>query len=140
VRRILAEDKENHISVTAAYDPDPDSQETARKDFEPRCRICSSEEDLVDDPEITWVFIDSLPVKVASFGGRNFFTPDSAGQVERIGPNENGDPAYSGWPDPRRCSPFDGVSDIFDNQVVILDSGFQRPADLLSVQLEKSVV
>jgi len=243
VRRILAEDKQGLISVTAAFDPDPVSQGTVRKDFGPGCRICSSEEELVGDPELDWVFIgswnchhgrqavlaleagknvfcekplatsledclaireaaeksgktfafglvlrysphcrrvkeilrsgvigrilsfefnetigfnhggyifgnwrrerknagthvlekcchdldlanwfiDSLPVKAAGFGGRNFFTPDSAGHVERIGPNENGDPAYSGWPDPRRRSPFDGMGDILDNQVVILE-------------------
>jgi predicted dehydrogenase len=243
VGRILAEDHEHRISVVAAYDPDPLSQETIGKDFGPGCRICSCEEDMANDPELDWVFIgswnchharqailaleagknvfcekplatsledclaireaaeksgrmfafglvlrysphcqrvkeiirsgvlgrilsfefnetvgfnhggyifgnwrrerrnagthvlekcchdidlanwfiDSLPVKAAGFGGRNFFTPDNACQVGRIGPNAEGVPAYSSWPDARRCSPFDGKGDIFDNQVVILE-------------------
>ena len=243
VRGIIAEDPENRICVAAAYDPDPGSQETILKDFGPDCRICSSEEALVNDPALDWVFIgswnchharqailalnagknvfcekplatsledclaireaaekagrvfafglvlrysphcqrvkeiiesgvlgrilsfefnetigfnhggyifgnwrrerrnagthvlekcchdldlanwfiDSLPVKVASFGGRNFFTPDNASHVERIGPNEKGDSAYSTWPDPHRLSPFDGSGDLLDNQVVILE-------------------
>lgn len=243
VRRILAEDHEHRISVSAAYDPDPLSRETINKDFGPGCRLCPCEENLVKDPGLDWVFIgswnchharqailaleagknvfcekplatsledclaireataksgrtfafglvlrysphcqrvkeiirsgvlgrivsfefnetigfnhggyifgnwrrerknagthvlekcchdldlanwfiDSLPVKAAGFGGRDFFTPDNACQVERIGPNADGIPAYSAWPDPRRCSPFDGKGDLFDNQVVILE-------------------
>ena len=243
VSRILAEDQEHRLRVVAACDPDPGSQNLIRKDFGTDCRICSSEEDLVNDPELDWVFIgswnchharqavlalnagknvfcekplatsledclaireaakksgktfafglvlrysphcqrvkevirsgvlgrivsfefnetiefnhggyifgnwrrekrhagshilekcchdldlanwfiDSLPVKIASFGGRDFFTPENATQVERIGPNEKGDPAYSTWPDAKRRSPFDGQGDILDNQVVILE-------------------
>jgi len=243
VRRMLAEDHEHRISVTAAYDPDPLSRETASKDFGPGCTIFPCEEDLVNDAGLDWVFIgswnchharqailaleagknvfcekplatsledclairvaaaksgrtfafglvlrysphcqrvkeiirsgvlgrivsfefnetigfnhggyifgnwrrerknagthilekcchdldlanwfiDSLPVKAAGFGGRNFFTPENAGQVGRIGPDARGIPAYSAWPDPRRSSPFDGNGDIFDNQVVILE-------------------
>jgi predicted dehydrogenase len=66
-------------------------------------------------------FIGSLPVKAGSFGGRNFFTPENAGHIERIGPNEKGTPAYSAWPDAQRRSPFDGKGDLLDNQVVILE-------------------
>jgi len=243
IRRILAEDAEKRLFVVAGYDPDPISQEAIRKDFGPDCRICSSEEALVNDPELGWVFIgswnchharqavlalqagknvfcekplatsladclsirdaaeksgrvfafglvlrysphcqrlkdvirsgvlgrivsfefnetvafnhggyifgnwrrerqnagthilekcchdldlanwfiDSLPVKVASFGGRNFFIPENAGRVDQIGPNENGDAAYSTWADPHRRSPFDGQGDILDNQVVVLE-------------------
>jgi predicted dehydrogenase len=239
----MAEDQENQLCVAAAYDPDPASQEMIRKDFGTDCRICSSEEVLVNDPELDWVFIgswnchharqaalalnagknvfcekplatsledclaireaaeksgrtfafglvlrysphcqrvqevirsgvlgrivsfefnetlgfnhggyifgnwrrerrnagthilekcchdidlanwfiDSLPVKAASFGGRDFFTPDNACQMERIGPNEKGDAAYSSWPDAQRRSPFDGTGDLLDNQVVILE-------------------
>ncbi len=67
-----------------------------------------------------WI-VGSLPVRVASFGGRDFFTPANARQVERIGPNKEGTPAYASWPDPNRQDPFDGEADIFDNQVAILE-------------------
>ena len=67
-----------------------------------------------------WI-VGSLPVRVASFGGRDFFTPGNAGQMERIGPNEKGDAAYCAWPDRHRCNPFEGKADIFDNQVAVLE-------------------
>lgn len=243
VGRILGEDQENRLRVAAAYDPDPVSQESARNTFGPDCRIHSSEESLIGDQELDWVFIGSwnsqharqavlalnagrnvfcekplatsledclaireaagksggtfafglvlrysphcqrlqevirsgvlgrlvsfefnetigfnhggyifgnwrrerrnagthilekcchdldlanwfigsLPVKVASFGGRDFFTPENAGQIGRIGSNEKGDKAYELWPDPHRENPFDGKGDLFDNQVVILE-------------------
>ncbi len=40
-----------------------------------------------------WI-VGSLPVRVASFGGRDFFIPAQAAHRERIGPNENGVEAY----------------------------------------------
>ena len=243
VSRIMAEDTESQICPIAAYDPDPLAQDLIRKDFGTDCRICTSEEELVNDPRLDWVFIgswnchharqailalnagknvfcekplattledclaiqeateksgrtfafglvlrysphcqrvkevlrsgalgqivsfefnetiafhhggyifgnwrrerqnsgthvlekcchdldlanwfiDSLPVKTASFGGRNFFTPENACQIERVGPNEKGDRAYSSWPDAEERCPFDGKADIFDNQVAILE-------------------
>lgn len=66
-----------------------------------------------------WI-IDSLPVRAASFGGRDFFTPENAHHVDRIGPDAEGNPAFSSWPDPHGKSPFDGEGDILDNQVAIL--------------------
>ncbi|MFA7232870.1 MAG: Gfo/Idh/MocA family oxidoreductase [Terrimicrobiaceae bacterium] len=66
-----------------------------------------------------WI-IGSLPVRVASFGGRDFFTPGNARLMEQIGLDENGRSAYCSWPDPHRCNPFDDKADIFDNQVAIL--------------------
>jgi len=65
--------------------------------------------------------IGSLPVRVASFGGRDFFTPEHAGEVERIGPDAAGKAAFSAWPDPHAKNPFDGEADIFDNQVAIIE-------------------
>jgi predicted dehydrogenase len=67
-----------------------------------------------------WI-IGSLPVRVASFGGRDFFCPENAGQVEQIGPNSKGEPAYSTWADQERVSPFSDGADIVDNQVAILE-------------------
>ena len=243
VKGITDADREHRIRIVSAYDPDPLSHEALREEFGQDCRNCPSEEALVSDPEVDWVFIgswnchharqailalkagknvfcekplattledclairqavqgsgktfafglvlrysphyqriievirsgaigrvisfefnetlgfnhggywfgnwrrekrnagtailekcchdidlanwmiDSLPVRVASFGGRDFFTPDNAHQMERIGPNEKGQAAYCSWPDPHRCNPFDGEGDIFDNQVAILE-------------------
>jgi predicted dehydrogenase len=66
-----------------------------------------------------WI-INSLPVQAASFGGRDFFTPANAAQIDRIGPDKAGSIPYSAWPDPERVNPFQGGADIFDNQVAIL--------------------
>lgn len=65
--------------------------------------------------------IDSIPVRVASFGGRDFFTPANRSHVERIGTGPNGEKPFEVWPDPDRRDPFDGEADIFDNQVAILE-------------------
>ncbi len=65
-----------------------------------------------------WV-AQALPVKVACFGGRDFFLPENERNVARIGPNPEGRPAYGTWDDPHRMNPFDGKGDILDNQVAI---------------------
>jgi predicted dehydrogenase len=67
-----------------------------------------------------WI-VGSLPTRVASFGGKNFFIPKYQHQVDQIGPDANGQPAYSGWTDRHRTNPFSGTADIFDNQVAILE-------------------
>jgi predicted dehydrogenase len=69
---------------------------------------------------VNWI-TGSLPVRVASFGGRDFFVSANAHHVERIGPNAEGKPAYGTWPDPGRVSPFSDGADIVDNQVAILE-------------------
>lgn len=66
-----------------------------------------------------WI-IGSLPRKVASFGGRDFFTPENERHIARIGPNPQGKPAYGTWKDPHRTNPFGEGADIVDNQVAIL--------------------
>ena len=66
-----------------------------------------------------WI-VDSVPVTVASFGGRDFFVPANASHVDRLGPDAHGNPAYSGWADPQRVAPFSEGADIVDNQVAIL--------------------
>ena len=68
---------------------------------------------------VHWI-TGSLPVRTASFGGNRFFVPENAGHVERIGPNEAGQPAYATWTDPGRVHPFSGGADIVDHQVAIL--------------------
>ncbi len=65
--------------------------------------------------------VGSLPIRVASFGGRRFFIPENAGLAERIGCDANGRPAFEAWPDPQRINPFSDGADILDHQVVILE-------------------
>lgn len=68
-------------------------------------------------------FADSIPVSVASFGGKNFFIPENAERMNEIGPNAAGLPAYKSWMtvshDPHH--PFLSESEVLDNQVVILE-------------------
>lgn len=68
-------------------------------------------------------FADSLPMHVASFGGKDFFIPENAARMEQIGPNAEGIPAYKSWStscnDPDH--PFLSGGDVWDNQVVIFE-------------------
>ncbi len=68
-------------------------------------------------------YADSVPTKVASFGGQNFFVPENAKRIDEIGPNVDGLPAYKSWTtfcnDPHH--PFLGGGNVLDNQVVILE-------------------
>jgi len=63
---------------------------------------------------------NSLPMRVASFGGKDFFVAKNERHIQRIGPNEAGKPAYGTWPDPDGINPFSDGADIVDNQVAIL--------------------
>lgn len=62
-----------------------------------------------------------LPVRVASFGGRRFFTPENAPFAAALGTDAKGRPAYRTWPDPLGTDPFAGDADIVDHQVAILE-------------------
>ena len=62
-----------------------------------------------------------LPSRVASFGGRTFFTPENRVHQERIGPDAEGRQAVEAWPDPDRVNPFTDDKDIVDHQVAILE-------------------
>jgi len=66
---------------------------------------------------------DSLPVRVASFGGRDFFVPENAGRVGEIGPDAQNRLAYRSWATSptHLVDPFLGQADICDNQVAILE-------------------
>ena len=68
-------------------------------------------------------FAGALPVRAASFGGRDFFKPEEAGAMRRVGQNENGIQAYCEWADPHRVNPFEAGADILDNQVCIIEYG-----------------
>ncbi len=63
----------------------------------------------------------SLAARVASFGGLDFYRPENARHIERLGTNADGKHAYQAWPDPNRVNPFTGEKDIVDNQVLILE-------------------
>ena len=65
-------------------------------------------------------FVGSLPRRVASFGGRDFFKPENKHHEQRIGPSsKTGKAAYHGWDTP--SCPFHSEKDIVDNQVAIIE-------------------
>ena len=76
---------------------------------------CSHDVDVVN-----WI-VDSPAMKVASFGGRSFFTPDNAHHAARLGTDAVGSPAYRTWGGRGGVDPFAGDADIIDNQVVIFE-------------------
>jgi len=69
---------------------------------------------------VNWL-IDSLPVRAASFGGKNVFRPENRRLADQIGPDDQGRPAYRNWPDPEGIDPFSDGATIVDNQVAILE-------------------
>lgn len=72
------------------------------------------------DIDILHWLLGSLPERVASFGGCNFFTPDNLHHAGRIGRNETGRLAYQTWDHAQAHCPFTSEKDIVDNQVAIL--------------------
>jgi len=67
-----------------------------------------------------WI-TESIPLKVASFGGNDFFIPENEGHVQRLGKDKNGRDAYSTWPGTVEMNPFTSDKDITDNQVIIME-------------------
>lgn len=72
------------------------------------------------DIDIANWLMESLPTKVASFGGKTFFKPENRHLADAIGNNAEGKPAYQIWFDPNPVDPFSEGADIVDNQVAIL--------------------
>ena len=69
---------------------------------------------------LNW-FTDSVPAKVASFGGLNFFLPENASLEEKY-TDKNGVNPFTAIPDSHgAASPFTSDKDIVDNQVTILE-------------------
>jgi oxidoreductase domain protein len=65
------------------------------------------------DLDLLLWFIGSLPSRVASFGGRNFFTPANAGLMDKYGKK-----TFCTWPDPHATdTPFTEDTDLMDNSV-----------------------
>jgi len=73
------------------------------------------------DLDLAHWFVGALPVRVASFGGLNFFTPENQRHIQRLGKDPEGRAAYQTWPTADRTNPFTAEKDIVDNQVVILE-------------------
>lgn len=74
---------------------------------------------------VNWM-VESEAARVASFGGLNFFRPENAYNIERIGQNQEGRPAYLNmrpctWRPNRNVNPFTAGKDIVDNQVAIIE-------------------
>jgi predicted dehydrogenase len=63
----------------------------------------------------------SLPVRAASFGGRDFFLPKNRALADALGADAQGRAAYETWPDPERVDPFSPGASIVDNQVALLE-------------------
>lgn len=82
---------------------------------------CSHDVDLMN-----WI-IGSVPVKVASFGGLDFYKTENASHIERIGKNKDGVDAYHTWHSngiytrEHSNNPFTSEKDIIDNQVAIIE-------------------
>lgn len=76
---------------------------------------CAHDIDLVN-----WIV--GAPVsRVASFGGLNFFIPENAKQMERIGNSPDGKPGYMAHCGGTVNNPFTTEKSIVDNQVAILE-------------------
>ena len=73
------------------------------------------------DLDLAMWLIDDVPVRVASFGGLDFFLPANIKHMRRIGRSPDGKEAYRSWPHPRGINPFTSKKDIVDNQVAILE-------------------
>ena len=73
------------------------------------------------DIDIANWMTNSLAKRVASFGGLNYFKPENAHHINRIGKNKDGKPAYSAMGGPINLNPFHSDKDIVDNQVAILE-------------------
>ena len=73
------------------------------------------------DLDLARWFVGALPVRVASFGGLNFYTPENQRHIQRLGKDPKGRAAYQTWPTADRTNPFTAEKDIVDNQVVILE-------------------
>ncbi len=65
---------------------------------------------------INW-FCGTIPSKVASFGGLDFFTEENEPLMKK-----HGEKTFKSWPDPHAVeSPFTSEKDLKDNQVSILE-------------------
>jgi predicted dehydrogenase len=69
---------------------------------------------------LNW-FVGSVPARVASFAGRNFFIPENQHYYDQYR-NQDGKRTFEGWDDPHSTlSPFTTEKDMMDNQVAIME-------------------
>lgn len=75
------------------------------------------------DMDIANWLTGSLATRVASFGGRNFFLPENAHHMERVGPHpRSGAPAFRSFNRRQDLkNPFTIDQDVIDNQVAIVE-------------------
>ena len=74
------------------------------------------------DIDLAIWMLESLPKRVASFGGKDFFLPKNAHIKDELGTAEDGREAFVCWPSlEERVNPFTGGSDVVDNQVCIIE-------------------
>lgn len=67
---------------------------------------------------LNWL-VGSVPMRVAAFGGRDFFVPENSEMLDRYGKE-----CFLSWEDPHRepdASPFTSESDLMDNIVSVLE-------------------
>lgn len=65
---------------------------------------------------INW-FTESIPTRVAGFGGRDFFKPENRGLVDKFGAN-----TFKRWWDPHATeTPFTDDTDLMDNTVCVAE-------------------
>jgi Predicted dehydrogenases and related proteins len=69
---------------------------------------------------VNWL-LESVPVRAASFGGRDVFTPANKHLADEVAPAPDGRAPYLAWVDPERVDPFSDGASIVDNQVAILE-------------------
>ncbi|MEM1099693.1 MAG: Gfo/Idh/MocA family oxidoreductase [Planctomycetota bacterium] len=67
-----------------------------------------------------WI-TDSVPRRVASFGGRDIFIPENQGLNQTVPARNREVFAYEEWQGPDSVNPFTGGGDIMDHQVCILE-------------------
>lgn len=72
------------------------------------------------DMDLAHWMVGSVPIKAASFGGRNFFVPKNKHLIVRTGPRPDGYRSF-GWGAIKSRNPFTTDHDIVDNQVAALE-------------------
>ena len=70
---------------------------------------------------LNWI-CESVPSKIASFGGRNMFVPENKHFGEKFRKKDGKSPFFDSWEDPHKVPcPFSSEKDLMDNQVAILE-------------------
>ncbi len=104
----------------------PDHGAFIHTDWRRRTRWAGSHllEKCCHDLDLAGWMVGSLPLRVASFGGLNFFRSENAGEENLYPRDEKGRSPFQLWPKTSTESvetPFNDDKDIIDNQVAILE-------------------